>query len=443
MADRARMASGAGERESATRRTPARVGTPPPALCVPGQVVGSPTDVQGTFSGAMGLVLGVRRLIIFMALVLLVVAPASAAAATRTVIIGDSIALGSSSTTSAATVEGARTYFTHFLLQSGGHATYLYNAGVRADTSSQQLARYKADVLDKHPDLIILQAPTTDWGRGVPFATTQSNVESMVMQGQDAGALVVIANMLPRWNGHPAIAQMNTWLSSYTSANGIPLLDNYSHVVDPATGSMQSRYVMSDGLHPNAAGAAVIGGYDAQQLAPLLDDIPAYISTVNQDPLNLVKNGLFTADRNKDGKPDNWYEPPITSANYSLVTEPGTFGNMVEIDRNGTSSDPAVFLSQTLPTGTWAAGDTLALSAHINITGNLSNYALKLLFRTATGTHAYIAIGAGPGMVSPTGFAYIEAAVPTGTTEADVQLVVPGGVGTIKLGQVTVTRSVP
>jgi len=89
----------------------------------------------------------------------------------------------------------------------------------------------------------------------------------------------------------------------------------------------------------------------------------------------------------------------------------------------------------------WAVGDTLALAARINISGFIPKYALRLVYRTTGGgVYQYAAVGAGQGPITPTGVAYISGVVPPGTTRVDLQLLVPGGMGSIRLGQVTVTK---
>jgi|tagenome__1003787_1003787.scaffolds.fasta_scaffold20893611_1 hypothetical protein len=378
------------------------------------------------------------RLAVLIGVVVALVSAAPVQAATRSAIVGDSIALGNSVDTGTSVVEGSRTWFTHFLLQSGGHATFLWNAARGGTTSAQWLTWYQAEVLDRHPDLVVIQAPTTDPNRGVTLSQTEANIQSMVSQAENAGAQVAIANVLPRPTGHAYISAINAWLVSYCDDNGILLVDSYSQVVDPTKGNLLAMYDSGDGIHPNAAGAAVIGENAATTLAPILDPTPAYLTTATPDSTSLVKNGLITADRNNDGKPDNWSLPAVANSAYGLVTEPGTAGSMLEVSRSGSSSDPTAVVDQ-LVTG-WAIGDTLALAAHIKVSGSITKFALRLVYRTGSGVYQYAAVGAGQGTITPTGFAYISGVVPAGTTRVDVQLLVPGGVGSIRLGQVTLTK---
>jgi lysophospholipase L1-like esterase len=378
------------------------------------------------------------RLSAVLGIVLSLLVSGQADAATRTIIVGDSVALGNSVDTNTAVVEGTRTWFTHFLLKSHGRATFLWNAARGGTTSTQWLTWYQAEVLDRHPDLVVIQAPTTDPNRGVSMSQTESNIQSMVDQAETAGAQVAIANVLPRPTGHGYIAAINSWLVTYCAGKNIPLIDSYSQLVDSASGNLQAQYDNGDGIHPNAAGAAVIGANAANTLAPILDPTPAYLTVAMPDSASLVRDGLFTADRNKDGKPDNWSLPAVTHASYSVGARSGTAGQMLEVSRNGSSTDPTVVVDQ--PLRGWVAGDTLALAAHVRVSGSIAKYALRLVYRTGTGVYQYAAVGAGRGPIRPAGFAYISGVVPAGTTRVDVQVVVPGGAGSVQVGQVTVTR---
>lgn len=79
------------------------------------------------------------------------------------------------------------------------------NAGISGHKSTDMLARYQRDVLDKKPDLITISVgvndvwhgffdnhPKGDGPNGIPLDEYRRNVESMVSQGEKAGARVVI-----------------------------------------------------------------------------------------------------------------------------------------------------------------------------------------------------------------------------------------------------------
>jgi lysophospholipase L1-like esterase len=76
---------------------------------------------------------------------------------------------------------------------------------------------------------------------------------------------VVLASVLPAsgypWKGsagNPAekIRSLNDWLKSYAAQQGITYLDYYSAMVGPDGGMKPS--ISIDGVHPNAAGYAIM-----------------------------------------------------------------------------------------------------------------------------------------------------------------------------------------
>jgi lysophospholipase L1-like esterase len=355
--------------------------------------------------------------------VLLIAAtPVSAAASWKTIIIGDSEARGNTTLTPTSTILGGRAWFTDFLLNAGGSATYLYNAGMPGETSTQQLARFQRDVLDRHPDLLIVQTATTDCPRGVPLATTISNETSMIAQAQRAGIRVALTDLIAR--ASPTCeAAVNDWAQSYAAANGVPLIDLHSQLLDPATGGMLPIYDSGDHIHPNYLGAMVLGQAAAVDLSPILP-APAYLSIVNDDPASLIRDGLFTKDHNNDGRPDNW------SLGTSWTVAPAPVGEALTVSAlNGRAT-----ISQQLPANSTQAGEGLALAARL--TGTTGAYTFSLVFHTPTGNYQYAPVGGSMSTLA-NGFAAISATVPQGTTAVDVQLTVASGSATIS--QVTLT----
>jgi lysophospholipase L1-like esterase len=79
------------------------------------------------------------------------------------------------------------------------------NAGISGHKSTDMLARFQRDVLDRKPDLVTISVgvndvwhgfyddhPLGDGPRGVPLEDYRKNVESMVTQALKAGAKVVM-----------------------------------------------------------------------------------------------------------------------------------------------------------------------------------------------------------------------------------------------------------
>jgi len=68
----------------------------------------------------------------------------------------------------------------------------LHNAGVAGDTAARMRARYRADVLARHPDLVVMHGGTNDANRGVPVADYARDMAAMVRGIRAAGARVLV-----------------------------------------------------------------------------------------------------------------------------------------------------------------------------------------------------------------------------------------------------------
>jgi len=86
-----------------------------------------------------------------------------------------------------------------------GQGLEVINAGISGNKSTDMLARYQTDVLDKKPDLLTISVgvndvwhgfydnhPLGDGPRGIPLAEYKKNVESMVTQAEKITNKIVI-----------------------------------------------------------------------------------------------------------------------------------------------------------------------------------------------------------------------------------------------------------
>jgi lysophospholipase L1-like esterase len=149
------------------------------------------------------------------------------------------------------------------------------NRGIGGQASSQMLLRYRADVIELKPAVVVILAGTNDVagnaGRTTPEAI-QANLADMAELARLHGIRVVLASLLPisdditdakgaplnRSTDRPpaALRALNDWLLAYARKNGHVYLDYASAVAD-ARGYLRSE-LTGDGLHPNAAGYAVM-----------------------------------------------------------------------------------------------------------------------------------------------------------------------------------------
>jgi lysophospholipase L1-like esterase len=142
------------------------------------------------------------------------------------------------------------------------------NRGISGQTTEQMVVRFRQDVIDLHPVAVVILAGTNDIAGNTGPETPEmieDNFRSMVDLARANKIRVVLASVLPasgypwkRTAGNPAekIRSLNDWLKSYAAEHGITYLDYYSAMVGPDGGMKPG--ISIDGVHPNAAGYAIM-----------------------------------------------------------------------------------------------------------------------------------------------------------------------------------------
>jgi len=139
------------------------------------------------------------------------------------------------------------------------------NKGVGGNTSAQILARV-SDVTSGGAKVVFLHASSNDITATSQSART-TNIQSTVNAFTTAGAQVVLVNgmygALVGDNAQPALRNyMRTWWD--TSSPGITGIAARIDIMTPlrtADYYMSASLTQSDGIHPNPAGYALVGGY--------------------------------------------------------------------------------------------------------------------------------------------------------------------------------------
>ncbi len=143
------------------------------------------------------------------------------------------------------------------------------NRGISGQTTPQMLVRFRQDVVNLHPSVLVVLAGTNDLA-GNTGPETLSQIEddyaTMAELSRLHGIALVFSSVTPVSNyihpdmtkGRPPeeILALNTWLRQYCAANRLVYLDYFSAMVDPT--GMLKRDISNDGLHPNAAGYAIM-----------------------------------------------------------------------------------------------------------------------------------------------------------------------------------------
>jgi lysophospholipase L1-like esterase len=145
------------------------------------------------------------------------------------------------------------------------------NRGIDGQTTPEMLVRFRQDVIDLHPKVVVMLAGTNDIA-GVTGPTSNEDIEanyaSMAELARAHRIRMVFASVLPVHNyTHDAeesfalrprdrILALNKWLRDYCAKNRLVYLDYFSALVDER--GMLKRVLADDGLHPTDAGYKIM-----------------------------------------------------------------------------------------------------------------------------------------------------------------------------------------
>lgn len=128
------------------------------------------------------------------------------------------------------------------------------NAGVSGDTTEAALARLDAGVLTYDPKLVIVGLGGNDFLQGVPMATTESNLRTIIRRIHERGAMVILL-------GYRFPSLQNNYGEMYER---VARDEQCLLVPDLLDGILTDSSLKSDEIHPNAKGYALL----AERIAP-------------------------------------------------------------------------------------------------------------------------------------------------------------------------------
>ena len=141
------------------------------------------------------------------------------------------------------------------------------NRGISGQTSPQMLVRFRQDVIDLKPKVVIILAGTNDIMENTGPMTIEQSGESIASMADLATAnniRVVLCSVLPSsefaWSPGlepaPRIVELNKWIKQYAAEKGYVYVDYYSAMKDERGGLPTA--LSDDGVHPLAAGFAIM-----------------------------------------------------------------------------------------------------------------------------------------------------------------------------------------
>lgn len=135
------------------------------------------------------------------------------------------------------------------------------NAGISGDTAAQAINRLERDVLKHNPKIVIVELGANDLlrsgGSYTAIDETFSDLEAIIDEIQENGAVVVLAGIYVNYY----ISEKYKSLAKRKGAVLVP---------DIMDGILNDPKLMSDTIHPNAAGYEIMAEKFIEVLEPLL-----------------------------------------------------------------------------------------------------------------------------------------------------------------------------
>jgi lysophospholipase L1-like esterase len=176
-----------------------------------------------------------------------------AAGVRRVVFMGDSI------------TEGWTNYGVPLAKTDAGYSADIeyVNRGISGQTTPQMLVRFRPDVIDLKPSVVVILAGINDVAGNTGEMTleqTEENYASMSDLAHANGIQVVLCSVLPAYDfpwspgrqPAPKVVALNRWLKDYAATHGYVYVDYYSAMVDQRGGLPAN--LSHDGVHPTKAG---------------------------------------------------------------------------------------------------------------------------------------------------------------------------------------------
>lgn len=139
--------------------------------------------------------------------------------------------------------------------------------GIGGQTTPQMLIRFRQDVIDLKPKVVVILAGINDIAGNTGPSTLQmieDNLASMAQLAKANGIKVVLSSVLPAyafpWRPEvdpvQKVTDLNKWIKAYAAKNNFVYLDYYTAMADERKG-LPEKY-SKDGVHPNADGYAIM-----------------------------------------------------------------------------------------------------------------------------------------------------------------------------------------
>lgn len=141
------------------------------------------------------------------------------------------------------------------------------NRGISGQTTPQMLVRFRQDVINLKPKVVVILAGINDIAENTGKTTLEAiedNFASMSEIARANGIRVVLCSTMPAsdfpWRPGlvpaPKVKALNAWIKDYAAKNRLVYVDYYSPMANGEGG--MKRDLSPDGVHPNKAGYEIM-----------------------------------------------------------------------------------------------------------------------------------------------------------------------------------------
>jgi len=161
------------------------------------------------------------------------------------------------------------------------------NRGIGGQTTPQMLVRFRQDVINLRPKVVIILAGTNDIAGNtgpISIEDIEGNITSMAELARAHDIALVLSSVTPVNNYTPAsqrffadrppseILRLNEWMKAYCASTNCYYLDYFNSMVDGS--GLMKRELTADGLHPNDAGYKIMAPLAEKAIAQAIAGKP-------------------------------------------------------------------------------------------------------------------------------------------------------------------------
>ncbi len=177
-------------------------------------------------------------------------------------------------------------------LRDRGRDVEVIDAAIDGNTTEQARRRFQWDVLDREPDLVVIQFGLDDAGTIAP-ETFESNLDHFATKLRERGIAVVLATPSPLlgvdqpdpWAASDGLAPYLEAVRAVAGRRDLGLIDLYTYYREFVVDAALALEFLPDGRHPNDQGHGITADLLAMMAVTLLDDGRLRPRDVRRQPL--------------------------------------------------------------------------------------------------------------------------------------------------------------